>query len=506
MAHVEDANMRPSYEYNDLNISRNEIRLFSVMPGVEADDIQIYMTSTSLDYPLPYDALSYAWHDDHLFPGDKGQTSEVLIVYDSATYLQDSAQVPCLAIGKNLAAYLRAHRKSERKGRLLWVDAICINQGSMEERNVQVLRMTNIYQTAQKAIVWLGPTGKESGLAVDFIETLTDRWQRNDYMWTAADHEWFKKSLTTGEHLEEWRALVDLLGRAWWERLWTVQEIVLARDSEVVCGDTTIMWSRFRELYLVIDQNLNTILGSKEEQGAVGTLQHLNKIITRTFLYREQKQNRTCDLLQILNLTRIYVASDPLDKIYGVLGLAKDAERIMPKPDYSLSIDRLLQSLVIAMIDSHQNLDFLSLVSLHRLPMSKPSWFPDPEVDFRNEINSSLIPKASRTIMFNAAQESTPCAQIVDDLKVLMLRGFQLDVIRDVGSASKNRQVGLPRISSPEITINESDKTAFSAIWRALVAGPRFSENSVTYEDETLGELFAMVCTARDEELTAKEF
>lgn len=40
--------------------------------------------------------------------------------------------------------------------RLFWVDAICINQDDLEERNRQVSLMAFIYSRAQAVLVWLG--------------------------------------------------------------------------------------------------------------------------------------------------------------------------------------------------------------------------------------------------------------------------------------------------------------------------------------------------------------
>ncbi|KAH7306119.1 heterokaryon incompatibility [Rhexocercosporidium sp. MPI-PUGE-AT-0058] len=41
--------------------------------------------------------------------------------------------------------------------RLMWIDAICINQDDSEERSIQVTLMREIYLRAQAVIVWLGP-------------------------------------------------------------------------------------------------------------------------------------------------------------------------------------------------------------------------------------------------------------------------------------------------------------------------------------------------------------
>jgi hypothetical protein len=56
--------------------------------------------------------------------------------------------------------------------KLLWADAICINQNSNEERNHQVIRMASIYENVQRVLVHLGPDPK--GIADDFFQLIKE--------------------------------------------------------------------------------------------------------------------------------------------------------------------------------------------------------------------------------------------------------------------------------------------------------------------------------------------
>ncbi|KAK5119659.1 hypothetical protein LTR85_007488 [Meristemomyces frigidus] len=49
-------------------------------------------------------------------------------------------------------------RRHHAKHLSLWIDAICINQESLQERSAQVQRMADIYRQSQRLIVWLGET------------------------------------------------------------------------------------------------------------------------------------------------------------------------------------------------------------------------------------------------------------------------------------------------------------------------------------------------------------
>ncbi|KZL85523.1 hypothetical protein CI238_04598 [Colletotrichum incanum] len=71
---------------------------------------------------------------------------------------------------------------SERK--VLWVDAICINQGSVAERNLQVRQMNRIYAYAKLVDVWLGAPTPDSHRGINFLRSFenisSDGWGPRD--------------------------------------------------------------------------------------------------------------------------------------------------------------------------------------------------------------------------------------------------------------------------------------------------------------------------------------
>jgi Heterokaryon incompatibility protein (HET) len=50
-----------------------------------------------------------------------------------------------------------------------WIDAICINQNDIEERNAQVKRMRDIYTQLSYVLVWLGKQCPGSDQAIDSL-------------------------------------------------------------------------------------------------------------------------------------------------------------------------------------------------------------------------------------------------------------------------------------------------------------------------------------------------
>ena len=110
-----------------------------------------------------------------LFFGCATTVSALSYAWDS--YI-GSGQIRCqdipLTVTANCDAALRQLRKEE-KVRKLWVDAICIDQSNMEERNDQVKRMVQIYSMAQEVLIWLGSATKESDTAFDHLIQLSNR-------------------------------------------------------------------------------------------------------------------------------------------------------------------------------------------------------------------------------------------------------------------------------------------------------------------------------------------
>jgi hypothetical protein len=58
-------------------------------------------------------------------------------------------------IGENLFQALR-HLRQPSASRMLWIDAICINQSDISERNQQVQQMADVYTRAHRVIAWIG--------------------------------------------------------------------------------------------------------------------------------------------------------------------------------------------------------------------------------------------------------------------------------------------------------------------------------------------------------------
>ncbi|KAK4163767.1 heterokaryon incompatibility, partial [Cladorrhinum sp. PSN259] len=106
-----------------------------------------------------YFALSYCW-------GDLADTEEIVLEHFFCRREEDDDDHQrTFSITKNLAAALRRF-KAANQFVLIWVDALCINQGNRKERGQQVQLMQEIYSNAYSAIVWLGEGDVRSDAAM----------------------------------------------------------------------------------------------------------------------------------------------------------------------------------------------------------------------------------------------------------------------------------------------------------------------------------------------------
>ncbi|KAL1870710.1 hypothetical protein Daus18300_005030 [Diaporthe australafricana] len=157
-----------------------------------------------------------------------------------------------------------------------WIDAICVDQSNVSERNAQVAIMADVFRAAQGITIWLGPEDQFTADALDAVQAISplmaltspnsdpkarQAWKDISYTDFFGDI-WYSRitEATTGlqgsiTHYQ-WLGLLALLSRPWFQRAWVVQELALARQA-------TILILAHRELHMlsyVQDASL-TVLG-----------------------------------------------------------------------------------------------------------------------------------------------------------------------------------------------------------------------------------------------------
>jgi Heterokaryon incompatibility protein (HET) len=187
----------------------------------------------------------------------------------------------------------------------LWVDAICIDQQNLQERTSQVRLMDFIYTRAQCVIIWLGLPGPE----FEQFEPLWETYSMIPPVNTLFNPEALRL-------FEQW-----IFGNDYWNRVWIIQEIGLARKLAVFTGYGTIQWENFFH-------GISHLKGSNDKLLSIETL---NK-------KREDRHGDSNRLETLLEDFWYAKCQEPRDKIYGFLGLAHDCEDGSIEADYSKSL------------------------------------------------------------------------------------------------------------------------------------------------------------------------
>lgn len=237
----------PPYQYKPLHKAFRQVRLLKILPDSwtahlirnpfqRCEPIKCTLQQESLIMSPTYTALSYSWETDKL-------TESICIDGDF------------FMIPKNLHAAL-SHLRAQKFTGMLWVDAICIQQDNDAEKAWQIAQMREIYASAKKVIVWLGPASSDSDLALEklrragtmaLVSGVPIATERDSTKWTSmirasrrANDEAtaFVQPVSIGTSLHTFllEAILSLLRRSWWARLWVVEEVALAQDVDFMCG------------------------------------------------------------------------------------------------------------------------------------------------------------------------------------------------------------------------------------------------------------------------------
>lgn len=321
----------------------------SLVPRLEATECP----DTSVPY---YEALSYCW-------GSK-QNAEIVFVESCEEKTTGGGIV--IQTHENLANALR-HLRYEKLPRVMWIDAICINQEDEIERGQQVQRMADIYRQASRVIVWLGPEGGNSDLAISVLSYLSQQVEisKDGFLVpspTATEPDWYDYETELPYNYKTWEAIANLARRDWFQRLWIVQEIQLANlRATMVCGDSSILWCHFRRCVIALIRRRGLDIS---QHNALIKLQTLcigsaNLSISGVI---EEHYSRIC--------------ADPRDKIYGILGILPKEFRSKVVPRYTLSTPQVYQDVLLAHIDYTDRLEFLRFCRLHpnQTTADSPSW------------------------------------------------------------------------------------------------------------------------------------
>lgn len=225
--------------------------------------------------------------------------------------------------------HVRAYMKAVG---FIWIDALCINQNDLAEREKQVRLMTEIYQKVIGVYAWLG-RGRDdmkSHLGMGLIKELDTKASSTPPPAVADIEYWVAGKLLDPNYREHWDGLTRLLVRSYWSRVWITQEISVGRGVVLLCGLDTSSLNRLRLIINIIHRInerhvVNTMEAARQVVGAGAPFLKIERTIGAWQRQDPHEKNR--ELLQLMANSSMTQCSDPRDKVYALLGIALPLSR-----------------------------------------------------------------------------------------------------------------------------------------------------------------------------------
>jgi hypothetical protein len=426
-----------SLTYEPLSTDRS-IRLFELETAQEYDDPIVGSVSEySLDHlDRKYFALSYVWGDD----------SDLVTAHNSE---QPSTE---LAITRNLDAALRQLRdicKPLGSNLILWVDSLCIDQGNLEEKSLQIPLMCDIYQNAESVFVWLGKENQYADyqgmfeyLCILFNEVKGDLDEYEKLREEQEDkapplEEFYPKLDPTSSQAI---AFGDFFRNTpWFHRAWTMQESVVAQSKMFLCGGHRLP-DPFRLMPSLYE------LASRFEALDSGNTKWIRHCIPVPKLLTTMSFNWTkyatdgrkpLSFVQCLDAQRGAGCKDARDIVYSVLGLVQDPkfDRTKVVPDYQKPLAVVYAEAFAEIIRSDQSIHALSLIDCRvntSIDYGLPSWVPDWKTSTNGGILSYSAAKDADYHFEAATSSGPPVLKISQDFRELMIAGISITKIESV--------------------------------------------------------------------------
>ncbi|SPN99183.1 uncharacterized protein DNG_02218 [Cephalotrichum gorgonifer] len=418
---------------NRLDDAVQEIRLISIdsIPDpANPDEIACTLRAVSLrDAADDFFALSYVWGDPH-------DTESILINghrFEATRNLVEALrQVPVV-------------KPESRRG--LWVDAICINQTDIPERNAQVSIMDLIYKRARDVLCWLGPADDLSAAAMRLACRLGQdlkgaRVNYEDCVIGGLDDVAYGPLISNLEG-QPLMAAPALHHKPYWRRMWTLQEVVLSRHCSFISGTSLCTLDDIDTIdafVLGIPDMAND--APRQDRSVTWSLlsgmaraEVFYSITAVSWVRKKLARSDASDskklLLQLLNLTADRQATDPRDKIYALAGLVPIGVDI----DYFTPARQLYTAVAAYLCSSISDVAVLlqkAGLAAHSSTLGLPSWVPD----WTTSYSTRGMFTAATEGQFASNRNCPPRAkQISPSMGALTVWGLRLDTIAKVGPA-----------------------------------------------------------------------
>lgn len=400
-------------------------RILQIFPGEVDTRLECELWEGDLDdFPLDgkakFEALSYAWGDP---------TPRNTITCSGKNII----------IADSLYAALQNFRLN-KDYRWLWADAICIDQDNMEEKNVQVRLMRQIYRRAH-TVIWLGENDPDV-LCPGFdnmVQREGSKYCNKTIRTTRRLHDLFS---TDGTLSPLARSLLHISRRPWFSRLWVRQEVILAVDCTCYVGKLHVKFYHLNRLFQALfayatheyatNQAPYHEYGVHRLPGACIPESHLsnNKLPRRDLCAFRHNLKSKC--------------TDIRDHVYGIVGLFDAPEKY--NIDYSLTFDQVCTRFAIHCVVHYKDLVVFESVRWQKeqdpensvFTKAKPSWAPHFQNNFRD---AGMINPAVNDPPYHTNTNAAGAVANVEDIDDHSIR-LQGHVVDRIVSLAETRMPG----------------------------------------------------------------
>ncbi|KAF4499623.1 Heterokaryon incompatibility 6, OR allele [Fusarium agapanthi] len=488
--------------YKPIDNSRQEIRLLTLLPPRDEDGnvhctLSHAVLNTSAGNPM-YEALSYVWGEPDF--------SEPIILNNHTFFITPSL--------KYILSCLRQIQKDD-KPRVIWVDAICINQSDIEERGHQVALMREIYSNCQRDIAWLDPMIGTKDVKARELYSHPDLDSEEEWVQNGMDlmREIAEKNPKTLKELQDqardggYRLLTgsqSMLSAVFdqptlWGRLWVMQELSLAPRLTLMSRDAELSWDVLKDLFKD-EPYFDAFHMGSESSHSPSYYKDFSEVFVPIKLIEDQRRlmsqgkGKGSKLMDVLVRFREMESTNPRDKIFGLLGLVTEDHGI--KVDYMTSVPELYHQATAALINLAGNLDIICQNPFERPEgptalqegqhkHKVPSWVAECDGKRRQCVPMLF---AQRDI-FNAGIKNceTPCRLVGPEKDILVTKGTILGTVAPILQDEKSlrafdvmslylgsealeqpqEHLYAPKIRGKETTT--TGETAIRAFWRTMV-------------------------------------
>ncbi|OAL51983.1 hypothetical protein IQ07DRAFT_536771 [Pyrenochaeta sp. DS3sAY3a] len=326
----------------------HEFRL-ACLNAVPNSDYPVHLSLETFAYDNrpEYETVSYVWS------GEDGNNAPCQPVYIGPFW-------DVLLQTKNCWSMLKFMRPW-RGSRMMWIDAICINQSNLDERAAQVAKMRQIYRDGSRVVVFLGSDMAISSNRFPSYSSLDELHSS-----TIADPS--RRPRDSGTRPIN---LLKLLERKYFSRVWVIQELLVASRAVIRIGNTDFR-ADAETMYKISRQQSKAFNWSTTRAPWV---QYLGQ--------KTLNSAKARDAFRLAALTSRCMASDPRDRIFAITPLLVDENlKKTLSADYTISFQHFAIGFFAHALIVSKNYNFLDQAGLstqHREVQlsTQPTWVPE---------------------------------------------------------------------------------------------------------------------------------